>query len=151
MVGLQAATEPRVVNIVWILGGAYFAVSGQIDIAIMGFAYQLVSQFCHCSMLVISDWMMKSQLEVDALTCTMFLTTASFAFLLMGSCEFLDQPACHRLSCVVAQLDREWMRRFRSLRSALFSLSYSLHWSGTRPSCSSVLRGSARRLCCSST
>lgn len=71
-------------NIVWILGGAYFAVSGQIDIAIMGFAYQLVSQFCHCSMLVISDWMMKSQLEVDALTCTMFLTTASFAFLLMG-------------------------------------------------------------------
>ena len=73
-----------VVNIVWILGGSLMAVSGQIDFAITGFTYQLISQFGECSKNVMGDWMMKSHLKLDALTYTMFLAPACFVILLIG-------------------------------------------------------------------
>jgi len=84
LLGLQVATRARVVNIVWILGGSLMAVSGQIDFAIMGFTYQLISQFGECSKNVLGDWMMKSHLKLDALTYTMFLAPACFVILLIG-------------------------------------------------------------------
>mmetsp|Transcript_52095 Transcript_52095/g.138837 ORF Transcript_52095/g.138837 Transcript_52095/m.138837 type:complete len:331 (-) Transcript_52095:83-1075(-) len=85
VLGLQVATRARVVNIVWILGGSLMAVSGQIDFAITGFTYQLISQLGECSKNVMGDWMMKSHLKLDALTYTMFLSPMCLVVLLIGA------------------------------------------------------------------
>lgn len=84
-VGLQVCTKARFVNVVWILAGASMAVSGQVDFAFVGFVIQLISQFAECVKNVMGDWMMKSHLNLDALTYTMFLAPVCLVALLIGA------------------------------------------------------------------
>lgn len=86
LVGLNAFSRPKMLNIAWIIVGASLAVAGEVHFALVGFVFQLISQLGECSKNVLGDWIMNgSSFKLDPLTYTMFMAPVCLVVLCIGS------------------------------------------------------------------
>jgi len=90
LAGMAVLTCDKVVNIIWIVGGASMAVVGEVHFVLVGFLYQVMSQLGECCKNVMGEWMMKGRFKLDPLTYTMFMAPVCLVFLLIGSAVTWD-------------------------------------------------------------
>lgn len=84
--GLQVMTRLRAAIIVWVITGSSFAVSGEVQFAWIGFAFQVVSQFAECSRAVMGEHVLTgANLKLDPLSYTLFISPTCLTVLLVGN------------------------------------------------------------------
>mmetsp|Transcript_25027 Transcript_25027/g.72066 ORF Transcript_25027/g.72066 Transcript_25027/m.72066 type:complete len:347 (+) Transcript_25027:125-1165(+) len=84
--GMQRCSRARVLVLAWIVAGMSMAVVGEVHFVLVGFALQLVSQVGECGKNVLGEWIMRgSDLRLDPLTFTMFMSPMCLAVLLCGT------------------------------------------------------------------
>jgi len=91
LAGMAVVTRDKVVNIIWIVGGASIAVVGEVHLVLLGFIFQVVSQVGECCKNVMGEWMMKGRFKLDPLTYTMFMAPVCLVFLLVGTAVTWDK------------------------------------------------------------
>jgi len=97
-VGLNKFTSSRVVNVAWIVIGAAFAVQGEVHFLWHGFILQAISQIGECSKNVLGDWIMNgSDMKLDPLTYTMFMSPMCLMVLLVGNLFTWTDKTLHDL------------------------------------------------------
>uniref|UniRef100_A0A7S0FXY1 Sugar phosphate transporter domain-containing protein n=1 Tax=Pyrodinium bahamense TaxID=73915 RepID=A0A7S0FXY1_9DINO len=85
-VGLQRCTRARLMVLVWIITGASIAVVGEVHFVWLGFAIQVCSQLGESGKNVLGEWIMRgSDLRLDPLTYTMFMSPMCLVVLLIGT------------------------------------------------------------------
>jgi len=85
-VGLQTFSWAHVLVIVWILSGAFLAITGEVHFVLIGFVMQISSQLGECSKNVLGQWMMTTNgFQLDALTYVMSLAPMALCPLLTGT------------------------------------------------------------------
>jgi len=91
LAGMAVLTGDKVVNIIWIVGGASIAVVGEVHFVLVGFLFQIMSQVGECCKNVMGEWMMKGRFKLDPLTYTMFMAPVCLVFLLVGTAVTWDK------------------------------------------------------------
>lgn len=97
LAGLQHCTRSRLLVLAWIILGASVAVVGELHFVWVGFAVQAVSQLGESGKNVLGEWIMRgSDLKLDPLTYTMFMSPMCLAVLLVGTVvTWRDEIAAH--------------------------------------------------------
>jgi drug/metabolite transporter (DMT)-like permease len=85
LVGLQQVNRQRIVVIAWIILGSALCVSGDVHFALMGFIFQLCSQFAECSRAVLNEIVLNGDLKLDPLTYTLLVSPVCLVVLVIGS------------------------------------------------------------------
>jgi len=91
LAGMAVVTRDKVVNIIWIVGGASIAVVGEVHFVLLGFIFQVISQVGECCKNVMGEWLMKGRFKLDPLTYTMFMAPVCLVFLLIGTAVTWDK------------------------------------------------------------
>lgn len=101
-VGLQVLNRVRCAVVLWVIVGSTLAVRGEVHFAVLGFAFQILSQFAECSRLVMGELLFRNKsMKLDPLTYTLIVAPACLVALLAGS-------ACTWSAEVPAALAKWW-------------------------------------------
>mmetsp|Transcript_66030 Transcript_66030/g.214791 ORF Transcript_66030/g.214791 Transcript_66030/m.214791 type:complete len:349 (-) Transcript_66030:123-1169(-) len=90
-VGLQAMNRVRCAIIAWIITGSAMAVTGEVHFVLIGFVFQLISQFAECSRAVMGEVVLGGGgLKLDPLSYTLFVAPTCLLVLLVGNAVTWD-------------------------------------------------------------
>jgi len=83
-VGLQVMNRLRLALIVWVIIGAAISVSGDLQFALVGVAFQAMSQVAECARIVLGEFVLSGR-KLDPLTYTTFVAPTCFVVLMAGN------------------------------------------------------------------
>mmetsp|Transcript_25367 Transcript_25367/g.56115 ORF Transcript_25367/g.56115 Transcript_25367/m.56115 type:complete len:346 (+) Transcript_25367:77-1114(+) len=90
-VGLQQVDRVKGVVVIWILGGSWMCIHGELNFTMIGFVIQAVSQLAECSKNVMGEYLMsQKEFKLDPMTYTMLMAPFSLLFLSMGVASTWD-------------------------------------------------------------
>lgn len=85
-VGRQEFSRSKVAVILWIVGGSYCSVAGELYFSWIGFFVQLSALVCEASRGVLSDWVLNAgAYKLDPLTHTLFISPICLLILIVGA------------------------------------------------------------------
>jgi len=84
-VGLQKLDRVKAAIVVWVLGGSFMCVHGELSFSVVGFLLQATSQVAECSKNVLGEYIMSgTNFKLDPLTYTLFMAPCALVVLIAG-------------------------------------------------------------------
>jgi len=85
-IGLEVVTRARVAVILWILTGSLICVTQDLHFVLLGFGFQLLSQFAEVTRIVMGEIVLSgNNMKLDPLTYTLIVAPICFMFVCVGT------------------------------------------------------------------